>query len=354
MRREKSDEIMEFSAKQIAEVLQGEIEGNPEVKVSNLSKIEEGKPGTLSFLANPAYEKYIYDTNASIVIVNKDFKPEREISATLIRVDDAYAAFAALLEFYQQNKPKKTGISDKASIAESARIGQDVYIGDFVVIGENVVIGDHCSILPNVTVADNVQIGNGTKLYPGVKVYEDCKIGKDCTIHAGVVIGSDGFGFAPQTEGYKKVPQIGNVIIEDNVEIGSNTVIDRATLGSTIIKKGVKLDNLIQIAHNVVVGENTVIAAQSGISGSTKLGKNCMIGGQVGIIGHLTIADEVKIAAQSGIGRSIKEKGAIVEGSPAFNIRDYQRSYVHFRRLDALVKRVNELERKLKELGEKS
>jgi UDP-3-O-[3-hydroxymyristoyl] glucosamine N-acyltransferase len=340
---------MEFTAKQIAEVLHGVVEGNPEEKVSNLSKIEEGKPGTLSFLANPAYEKYIYDTDASIVIVNKYFKPEKEVKSTLIRVDDAYAAFAALLEFYQQSKPKTSGISPKSHVSETAVIGKNVYLGEFSVIGEYTKVGDDCRIYPNVTIGDNVTIGEGTTIYPGVKIYDDCVIGKNCTLHAGVVIGSDGFGFAPQTEGYKKVPQIGNVVIEDNVEIGSNTVIDRATLGSTIIRKGVKLDNLIQIAHNVVIGENTVIAAQSGISGSTKLGKNCMLGGQTGLIGHLTIGDNVKIAAQSGVTKDIKD-GMVVEGAPAFNFSDYQRSYVHFRRFDKIVKRINELERKLKDL----
>jgi UDP-3-O-[3-hydroxymyristoyl] glucosamine N-acyltransferase len=340
---------MEFTAKQIAEVLRGVIEGDPEVKVSSLSKIEEGKPGTLSFLANPAYEKYIYETDASIVIVNQDFKPEKPVKSTLIKVEDAYASFAALLDFYQQNKPKKKGISPKAHVSDSAKLGTEVYVGEFSVIGDQTEIGEGCRIFPNVTIGDRVKIGAGTTLYAGVKIYDDCVIGAGCTLHAGAVVGSDGFGFAPQTEGYKKVPQIGNVIIEDNVEIGSNTVIDRATLGSTVIKKGVKLDNLIQIAHNVVIGENTVIAAQTGISGSTKLGKNCMLGGQVGIIGHLNIGDEVKIAAQSGVSKSFKN-GSVVEGSPAFNYPDFQRSYVHFRRLDSLVKRINELERKLKDL----
>jgi len=340
---------MEFTAKQIAEVLQGMVDGDENVTVSNLSKIEEGKPGTLSFLANPAYEKYLYSTNASIVIVNEHFKPEKTVHSTLIRVRDAYAAFAQLLDFYQQAKERKTGVSPKAFIAASAQIGRDVYIGEFAVIGENVHIGDGCCIYPGVVIGDQVTIGKKTKLFAGVNIYNECVIGNECTLHAGAVIGSDGFGFAPQQDSdFRKVPQIGNVVIEDRVEIGSNTTIDRATLGSTVIKRGVKLDNLIQIAHNVVIGENTVIAAQTGISGSTKIGKNCMIGGQVGIIGHLTIADEVKIAAQSGIGKSILEKGAVVEGSPAFSYRDYQRSYVHFRNLDKLAKRVNELERNLK------
>ncbi len=340
---------MKFTAQQIADALQGRVDGNKDISVSSLSKIEEGKPGTLSFLANPAYEKYIYDTEASLVIVNEDFKPEKEIKTTLIRVKDAYMAFAQLLELYQQSKPQKTGISPKAFIADTAQVGNNVYIGEFAVIGENSVIGDNSRIYPNTTIGDNVKVGNDTTLFAGVKIYDECIIGNECTLHAGVVIGADGFGFAPQQDAdFKKVPQIGNVVLEDRVEIGANTTIDRATLGSTIIKRGVKLDNLIQIAHNVVIGENTVIAAQTGISGSTKIGKNCMIGGQVGMIGHITIADEVKIAAQSGIGKSITVKGAIVEGSPAFNARDFQKSYIHFRNLDKQVKRINNLEHKIK------
>ena len=335
---------MEFTAKQIAEVLNGKVEGDENIKVSNLSKIEEGNPGTLSFLANPAYEKYIYETNASIVIVNEDFTPEKPVKSTLIRVKDAYAAFAGLLEFYNSQKKQKTGISEKAHIEESANIGNDVYVGEFTVIGENSNVGDGAKIYPNVTIGDNVSVGKGTVIYPGVKIYDDCVVGDNCTIHAGVVIGSDGFGFAPQDDGYKKVPQIGNVIIEDNVEIGSNTVIDRATLGSTIIKKGVKLDNLIQVAHNVVIGENTVVAAQTGISGSTKLGKNMMVGGQVGFVGHLNIGDGVMVQAQSGVTKNFKS-GEAIEGSPAIKIADFRRSYVHFKNLDSIVKRLNELEK---------
>ncbi len=338
---------MKFTARQIAEALSGTLEGNPSVEVSSLSKIEEGKKGTLTFLANPKYTQYIYHTEASIVIINEDFIPEKEITATLIRVKDAYSAFAQLLELYQQSKEKKTGISKSAYIAESATIGKDVYIGEFVSIGDHAVIGDHAMIYTHTSIGNHCKIGTATKIFSGVSIYDECEIGHECTIHAGAIIGADGFGFAPQNDNaYNKVPQIGNVIIEDRVEVGANTTIDRATIGSTIIRKGAKIDNLIQIAHNVEVGENTVIAAQTGISGSTKIGKNCMIGGQVGIIGHLTIADGVKIAAQAGVGKSITEENAIVEGSPAFNIRDYQRSYVHFRRLDTLVKRVNELERK--------
>jgi len=340
---------MKFTAQQIADALQGSVEGDATITVSSLSKIEEGKPGTLSFLANPAYEKYIYETDASLVIVSNDFKPEKAITTTLIRVNDPYMSFAQLLELYQQSKPQKTGISPKAHIADTANIGDNVYVGEFTVVGENSIVGNNCKIFPNVTIGDNVKIGDNTTLFAGVKIYEDCIIGNDCTLHAGVVIGADGFGFAPQQEGdFKKVPQIGNVVLEDRVEIGANTCIDRATLGSTIIKKGVKLDNLIQIAHNVVVGENTVIAAQAGISGSTKIGKNCMIGGQVGMVGHINIADEAKIAAKSGISKDIKEKGAIVEGLHAFNARDYQKSYIHFRKLDSLVKRINDIEHRLK------
>jgi UDP-3-O-[3-hydroxymyristoyl] glucosamine N-acyltransferase len=341
---------MKFTALQIAQALGGKVEGDENTEVSSLSKIEEGKPGTLTFLANPIYTKYIYGTSASIVIVNEDFEPENEVGATLIRVPDAYSAFAGLLEMYQKAKEIQPEISEKSHIDPTAVIGKDVYIGEFVSIGKNAVIGDKVHIYPNTIIGNNCKIGEETVIYPGSKIYEESVIGKNCTLHGGVVIGSDGFGFAPSSANdYKKVPQIGNVIIEDHVEIGSNTCIDRATLGSTIIRKGVKLDNLIQIAHNVEIGENTVIAAQTGISGSTKIGRNCMIGGQVGIIGHLVIADEVKIAAQAGIGKSITNVGEIVEGSPAFGIRDYQRSYVHFRRLDQLVKRVNELERKLKD-----
>ena len=338
---------MIFTAQQIAEALNGIVEGNPATEVSNLSRIEEGKKGTLTFLANPKYAQYIYETEASIVIVNVDFTPEKEIPATLIKVKDAYSAFAQLLELYQQSKEKKTGISNSAQIADDVKIGKNVYIGEFVSIGEHSDVKDNSMIFPHVTIGSNCKIGNSTKIYAGAKVYDECEIGNDCTIHAGVVVGADGFGFAPQDDNnYNKVPQIGNVIIEDKVEIGANTTIDRATIGSTIIRKGAKIDNLIQIAHNVDIGENTVIAAQTGISGSTKIGRNCMIGGQVGIIGHLIIADGVKIAAQSGIGKSITEENAIVEGSPAFSIRDYQRSYVHFRRLDNIVKRINNLERK--------
>ncbi len=339
---------MKFRAQQIAEVLDGIVIGDENVEVTNLSKIEEGKPGTLSFLANPKYTKYIYETEASIVVVDDQFISEKKVPCTLIKVKDAYVAFSTLLDMYNQSKQSKTGISPTAHIAESAKIGQDVYIGEFVVIGENAIIGDHCKIYPQSYVGDQVKMGDGCLLFAGVKIYHDCIIGQECTFHSGVIIGSDGFGFAPQDdENYKKVAQIGNVIIEDHVEVGSNTTIDRATLGSTIIKKGVKIDNLIQIAHNVEIGENTVIAAQTGISGSTKIGKNCMIGGQVGITGHLKIGDRVMIAAQSGVGSNVPD-GKVVQGSPAYDISPYRKSYVYFRKLPDLVKRLEELEKKLK------
>ncbi|HRX97679.1 MAG TPA: UDP-3-O-(3-hydroxymyristoyl)glucosamine N-acyltransferase [Bacteroidales bacterium] len=341
---------MEFSAQQIASVINGTVEGNAEVKVNYVSKIEEGKPGTISFLANPKYTQYIYNTLASIVIVNNDFKPEKEISATLIRVEDAYLAFAKLLDYYNRIKQDKQGVSKQAYISESASIGENCYIGPFVYIGENVTIGNGTKIYPNTHIGDNSSVGDNTTIYSGVNIYSEIKIGNECIIHAGVVIGSDGFGFAPQTESdYTKVAQIGNVILEDRVEIGANTTIDRATLGSTIIRKGVKLDNLIQIAHNVEIGEHTVISAQTGVSGSTKIGKFCMIGGQVGIINHITIADEVKIAAQSGIGKSIVNKGEIVQGSPAFDISKYRRAYIHFRNLENIKSKVDELDKKLKD-----
>ena len=338
---------MKFTALQIAEALNGKLEGDENIEVNSLTKIEEGKPGSLSFLSNPKYTSYVYETKASIVIVDENFKPEKEIKTSLIRVKNAYSAFAKLLEMYQQAKKKLPGVSKLASIAKTASIGKDVFIGDFVSIGDNVTIGDNTFIYNNSSIGNDCKIGNNTTLKPGVIVYDECIIGNDCTIHSGSIIGADGFGFAPVDDNeYAKISQIGNVIIEDLVEIGAQTTVDRATLGSTIIRKGAKIDNLIQIAHNVEIGENTVIAAQTGISGTTKIGKNCMIGGQVGIIGHLTIADGVKIAAQSGIGKSITEENSVVEGSPAFSIRDFQRSYIHFRRLDTLVKRVNQLERK--------
>ena len=341
---------MEFSAKQIADLLEGEIEGKSDVIVNNISKIEEGKVGTLAFLANPKYTPYIYTTKASIVLVNKSFKAEKPISATLIRVKDAYQAFASLLEIYQQYKNNKVGISDKATIEASAKIGEDVYIGTGVYIGENVVIGNYTKIYPNSYIGDNTIIGEEVTIFSGVNIYSDIIIGNSCTLHSGVVIGSDGFGFAPQNDAeFKKVPQIGNVIIEDNVEIGANTTIDRATIGSTIIRKGVKLDNLIQVAHNVEIGENTVIAAQTGIAGSTKIGKNCMIGGQVAIAGHITVANNVKAGARTGIAQAVKKEGVILQGIPAMEIRSFYRSSAVFKILPEMKRQLDKLSKKIEE-----
>ena len=342
---------MEFSAKQIAQIIDGIVEGDENILVSNLSKIEEGTIGTLSFLANPAYSNYIYSTNASIVIVNKSFVLENPVksSCTLIRVENAYESFAKLLELYNQINTEKEGVEQPSFVSSNAMIGENCYVGAFAYIGQNVSIGNHVKIYPHVYIGDNCKIGNNTTLFSGVKIYHDCVIGNNCTIHASTVVGSDGFGFAPNNEGhvFTKVPQIGNVIIEDDVEIGSNSSIDRATLGSTILRKGVKLDNLVQIAHNVEIGENTVIAGLSGIAGSTKVGKNCMIGAQVGVAGHLRIANGVKIAGQSGIGSNIDKEGEILQGSPAFNIGEFKRSYVLFRGLPKLNDKVSDLTKKI-------
>jgi UDP-3-O-[3-hydroxymyristoyl] glucosamine N-acyltransferase len=342
---------MEFTARQISELLHGTVEGDPGVVVSRLSKIEEGKSGDLTFLANPKYSPFIYSTKASLVIVNKSFVPEQAIVPTLIRVENAYESFVHLLEIYNQIQKDKKGIEQPSYISETATLGEDCYVGAFAYIGNHVKIGKNVKIYPQVFIGDNAIIGDNTTLFSGAKVYSDCVIGNNCTLHTGTVIGADGFGFTPNRENqYQKVAQIGNVIIEDYVEIGANSTIDRATLGSTIIRKGVKLDNLIQIAHNVEIGENTVIAAQTGVAGSTKIGKDCMIGGQVGIVGHISIADRVKIAAQSGIGASITVEGEIVQGSPAFNIGDYKRTYVVFRKLPLLEKRIKELEQMISDL----
>lgn len=340
---------MKFSANQIAAMLGGVVEGDGEVAVNSLSKIEEGKPGTLTFLSNPKYASFIYETQASIAIVSQDFVAESALpsSLTLIKVPDAYASFAKLLEAYNGFRKPKPGIHPSAVIAESATIGENVHIGALVVIGEGVSIGDNSVIQSHSVIGDATSVGRDCFFHAGVRVYADCKIGNHCTLHSGVIIGGDGFGFAPNSENnYAKVPQIGNVILEDHVEIGANTTIDRATLGSTIIRKGVKLDNLIQIAHNVEIGENTVIAAQTGVAGSTRIGKNCMIGGQVGIVGHISIADGTKIAAQSGVGQDIKEENTIIQGSPAFSIMDYKKSYIGFRKLPELMRRLDDVEKK--------
>lgn len=335
---------MEFSAKQIADLLNGQIEGNADVKITKLSKIEEGAEGSISFLANPKYTQYIYTTQASLVIVNKDLVLTAPVTATLVRVDSAENAFAKLLEMYNQIKLNKTGISKMAAIAESAIVGKNIYAGEFVVVGENVKIGNNVKIYPQVFIGDNAVIGDNTTLFAGVKIYSETHIGKDCIIHSGTVIGSDGFRFNPQNDN-QKIPQIGNVIIEDNVEIGANCAIDRATLGSTILRKGVKFDNLIHIAHNVEIGGNTYIAANCVVAGSTKIGNNCMFSGQVGIIGHLSIADNTMITAQSGISKNITNKGEVYMGSPAFDAGKYRKAYIHFRNLDDLVKRVDKIEK---------
>ena len=336
---------MKFTATQIATILEGEVVGNPNVEVFTLSKIEEGSAGSLTFLANPKYVNHIYSTQASLVIVNKSFEPEFEVSATLIKVDDAYKSFSKLLEYYNQVKLMKSGIEQPSVLSEGVTYGEGLYLGSFCYVGKNVKIGDNVKIYPNSFIGDNVKIGNNCVFFAGVRIYSETEIGNNCTIHSGAIVGSDGFGFAPQEDGtYNKVPQIGNVIIEDNVEIGSCSTLDRATLGSTIIRKGVKLDNHIQVAHNVEIGENTVIAAQTGIAGSTKIGKNCMIGGQVGISGHLTIGDGVRIQAQSGIGKNLKE-GETVQGSPAFNYGDYSKSYIHFKNFPKIVNDLEDLKK---------
>ncbi len=337
---------MKFTAAQIAGILEGEVVGNPNAEVFKLSKIEEGTEGSLTFLANPKYINYIYSTKATITIVNNSFEPENEISTTLIKVDDAYQSFSKLLEYYNQVKLMKSGIEQPSVISEGVSYGENLYLGSFCYIGKNVTIGKNVKIYPNSFVGDNTTIGDDCILFAGVRIYSESVIGSRCVIHSGTIIGSDGFGFAPQEDGtYNKVPQIGNVILEDDVEVGSCTTIDRATLGSTIVRKGVKLDNQIQIAHNVEIGENTVIASQTGIAGSTKIGKNCMIGGQVGIVGHITIGDNVRIQAQSGVGKSVKD-GETLQGSPSFNYGDWNKSYVHFRNLPKIVADLENLKKK--------
>ncbi len=336
---------MQFTAAQIADLLQGTVEGNPQATVTRLSKIEEGGSGSLSFLANPAYTQYVYGTTASVVIIGKDFPLAAPVKTTLVRVADAQGAFAKVLELYDQIKKNKKGISPQAVISDGASHGTDCYIGPLAFVGENVRIGNNVKVYPQAYIGDNVSIGDNTTIYAGVKIYSDCTVGKDCIIHSGTVIGSDGFRFAVGPGGGKKIPQIGNVVIEDEVEIGANCAIDRATLGSTILRKGVKFDNLIHIAHNVEVGENTYYAAGGVVAGSTKIGKNCMFSGQVGIIGHLKIADGTIIAAQSGISKDTKP-GESYMGSPAWEASKYRKSYIHFRNLERIVERVEKLEKK--------
>ena len=343
---------MTFPAAQIALIVGGKIDGDPNVAVSSFGKIEEAKTGQLTFLANPKYEEYLYTTGASVIIVNEAQELKQPVAATLIRVADAYSAFATLLSKYQEiQKQQLTGIQDPVFIAKTASLGENIFIGAFAYIGENAAIGDNTKIYPNAYIGDNVVIGNDSVIHPGVKIYHDCRVGNNVTIHAGTVIGSDGFGFAPQADGsLKKVPQIGNVVIEDHVEIGANAAIDRATIGSTLVKSGAKLDNLIQIAHNVEVGHSTVIAAQAGISGSTKIGNGVMIGGQAGLAGHLQVADGSKINAQSGLGKSLKIPGTAVTGSPAYDYNKAIRSQSMARNLPELEKRIQELESLVKQL----
>jgi len=339
---------MKFNAQQIAEILNGEIVGNAAVEVKSLAKIEEGKNGDLSFLANPKYTPHIYTSKASIVIVNKSFLADKDINATLIKVEDPYTSFSQLLGLYNQKKFNKVGVSEKADVAASSTIGDDVFIGAFTSIAESAIIERNVKIYPNCYIGENVTIKENTILFSGVKIYHDCIIGANNIIHSGVIIGSDGFGFAAnRNTDYKKISQIGNVVIGNNVEIGANSTIDRATMSSTIIGNGVKLDNLIQIAHNVEIGEHTVIAAQTGVAGSSKIGKNCMIGGQVAVSGHLSIADKVKIAGQSGIASSIKEEGRIVQGPMAFDIKDFQRSYLIFKKLPEIYQTLNKINKEL-------
>ncbi|MFC5283594.1 UDP-3-O-(3-hydroxymyristoyl)glucosamine N-acyltransferase [Pedobacter alpinus] len=346
---------MQFTAKEISLLLNGSLEGNPEVKVFQLAKIEEAQEGALSFLANPKYEPFIYTTNASVVIVNEDLVLDKPITATLIRVKNAYSSFSVLLEKYNSIKLYKSGIEQPSFIDPTAKIGKDVYIGAFAYIGVGASVGDNTKIYPHCYIGDDVKIGNNSSIQSGVKIYHDCIIGNNVNIHANTVIGSDGFGFAPQTDGsFSKVSQIGNVIVEDNVEIGANTCIDRATMGSTIIKKGVKLDNLIQIAHNAEIGENTVIASQTGISGSAKIGESCIVGGQVGIVGHITLAKGTQIQAKSGINKSIEQEGKKWGGAPATTFNNYMRSQVVIQRLPDMEKKIEELQKALEKLQSKS
>jgi UDP-3-O-[3-hydroxymyristoyl] glucosamine N-acyltransferase len=343
---------MTFTAKQIADFLKGEIIGNPEVTVSNFSKIEEGKAGTITFLANPKYTHYIYDTEADIVLVNSDFEPERPVRATLVKVPNAYTALASLMEMVNKSAPPKSGTEPMSFIAPTANLGKEVYVGAFAYIGDQAEIGDGCKIYPQSYIGDNVKIGKNTVVYPGVRIYHNCHIGADCILHSGAVIGADGFGFSKEEDIYHKIPQLGNVIIEDDVEIGANTTIDRAVMGSTIIRKGVKLDNLIQIAHNCEIGEHTAMAAQVGIAGSTKIGENCMLGGQVGIGGHITIGKNSQIGAQSGIISNIKEGSEII-GSPAMPVKSFFKSSIIMPKLPDMYRQLNALEKELSELRKK-
>ena len=342
---------MKFLASQIAVLLNGTVEGNPDTEVWNVAKIEEGAPGMLSFLANPKYIPYIYETKSSVVIVNKDFVAEKPIAATLIRVDDAYASFAKLLAFYDQMSQDKKGVSSLAFVSSTAKCGENLYLGEFAFIGENVTLGNNVKVYPQVYVGDGCVIGDNTVLYPGVRLYRNTVVGRRCIIHAGAVIGADGFGFAPQEDGhYEKIPQVGNVMIDDDVEIGANTTIDRSTMGSTHVHKGVKLDNLIHLAHNVEIGENSALAAQVGVSGSTHLGKNCVVGGQSGFVGHIHIANGSKFGGQCGVMGSIKEENQEFMGTPIQPLRQYLKTDARFRHLDEMARKIDELEKEIEKL----
>lgn len=340
---------MKFTAKQIASFIDGEIIGNENAEVYTFAKIEEGTPGALSFLANPKYTEYIYTTESSIVLVNKDFEATQEVKATLIKVDNAYGSLAKLMTIYEASKPKKQGVSSLASIAASATIGEGCYIAPYVVIGENCEIGDNCIIHDGVSIGDGAKVGNNTMLYAHVTVYHDCRIGSNCILHSGCVIGADGFGFAPTPNGYEKIPQMGIVIIEDNVEIGANTCVDRATMGATVIHSGVKLDNLVQIAHNDEIGSHTAMAAQVGVAGTTKIGEWCIFGGQAGISGHSTIGNKATIGPQCGTIGNVKG-GETLLGAPAMNAKEYIRAAAYMKRLPEMDKKIKELTRELEAL----
>jgi UDP-3-O-[3-hydroxymyristoyl] glucosamine N-acyltransferase len=343
---------MEFTAKQIADFIGGKVEGNEQATVHTFAKIEEGTEGAISFLSNPKYTHFIYDTKSTIVLINEDVELEKPVSTTLIRVKNAYECVAKLLQMYEASKPKKQGIDSLAFISPSAKVGENVYIGAFAYIGDGAVVGDGCQIYPHTTIGDGAQLGSNCLIYPNVTIYQGCRLGNNVTIHAGSVIGADGFGFAPNTEGYDKIPQIGIVIIEDNVEIGANTCVDRSTMGATILHKGVKLDNLIQIAHNCEIGENTVMSAQVGLAGSTKVGQWCMFGGQVGLAGHITIGDKVFLGAQSGVPGNIKSNNTLI-GTPPMEPKAYFKSQAIFRRLPEMYKQINELQKEIEELKKK-
>jgi len=342
---------MEFTAKQIAEFIQGRVEGDENATVNTFAKIEEGKKGAISFLSNPKYTHFIYDTESSIVLVNESLELEHPTKATLIRVKNAYECVAKLLQLYESMKPRKSGIDSLAFVSPKAKTGENCYIGAFAYIGDGVEIGDGCQIYPHATIYDNTKLGDNCIIYPNVSIYHDCRLGNNVTIHSGSVIGADGFGFAPNAEGYDKIPQIGIVTIEDNVEIGANTCIDRSTMGSTYIRKGTKLDNLIQVAHNVEIGENTVMAAQGGIAGSTKIGNWCMFGGQVGMAGHISIADRTNVGAQAGISNNIRKSGTTIIGSPAWDAKGFMKSAAIFRQLPDMYKKINDLQRQIEELS---